>query len=254
MSELDRASSSSCFSDEDSVLLSEPSGGAYAVVGLIAAGKSTAIKALMSRYPNDYVMSPEPTYAVNKLLGKFYAANNEKEPEQEDKRRQLAARRSQLTLSVQVSFLTARLSEQYACLEEQRRSGRKIIMDRDAYTDPEIFPKLALEKGRMSQEDYDCYKQVWDHSVRPHKWMRPNGIIYLRVSPETAMAQCKKRNSSEEEGLPLSYMQELYDMHENMIKKFVAEGEIPVHVIDADAGNKKMTVEEVAEAMREIVQ
>ena len=78
----------------------------------------------------------------------------------------------------------------------------------------------------------------------------PDLMIYLRVSPETALSRIQARNRSEEQGkVPLSYLQALHKGYEDFIEEM--RNYAPVLILDWE---EYIPVEKVALMVESIQQ
>ena len=80
----------------------------------------------------------------------------------------------------------------------------------------------------MSELEKNCYYSWFDwleEKFNPN----PSGIIYVKTSPIKCKERCNKRNRTEEDNIPLEYLKELDDRHNNWLLKW---NKTPVLVID----------------------
>ena len=81
------------------------------------------------------------------------------------------------------------------------------VQDRTIYEDA-VFAKTLVNQGLLDERDYNTYLQLFRHMS--NFMCRPSVIIYLDLSPESAMERIKQRNRSVESGIPLDYLKELH--------------------------------------------
>ncbi len=100
--------------------------------------------------------------------------------------------------------------------------------ERSIDTDRHVFGRACIKDKKMNSLEAECYKYWFDwHDTNFNK--KPDGIIYLRCSPEKCQERMKKRSRNEESGVPLEYLQELHNYHEEWIDNI---DNVPVLVID----------------------
>jgi deoxyadenosine/deoxycytidine kinase len=80
----------------------------------------------------------------------------------------------------------------------------------------------------MNQLEVNSY-HFWFDWLEEKFFNKPDGIIYLRCSPEKCYERMNKRNRSEESSVPLSYLKELHNLHDEWI---LNEKRVPVLMID----------------------
>jgi len=112
---------------------------------------------------------------------------------------------------------------------EQTSSVR--FCERSIWTDRHVFGKSCINSGKMNQLETNCYK-FWFDWLEQKFYEKPHAIIYLKCSPEKCFARMHQRARNEETGVPLEYLQELHEYHEEWIGNWT---QTPVLIIDNDA-------------------
>ncbi|GBP29048.1 Deoxynucleoside kinase [Eumeta japonica] len=75
----------------------------------------------------------------------------------------------------------------------------------------------------------------WFHFITHEMPVQADLIVYLKATPSVVFERIKKRARSEEQCVPLSYLEDLHNLHENwLVKRTYAECPAPVLVLDAD--------------------
>lgn len=132
--------------------------------------------------------------------------------------------KSKYAFPLQIWLLQNRY-KQHQLIQWQNNGG---IQDRSIYED-KIFAKMLYEDGKMSQLDYQTYLDMF--SVVENSMKRPTMLIFLDVSPKTALERIITRGRPMEiTGITLEYLQHLHSAY----KKFIDEigRSIPVIVVD----------------------
>lgn len=100
--------------------------------------------------------------------------------------------------------------------------------ERSIWTDRFVFGKMCIEDKKMNSIETECYHYWFDWLE--NKFMpKPDGIIYVRCSPEKCMERIHKRGRSEENNIPLEYLQKLHNSHEEWLKNWT---QTPVIILD----------------------
>ncbi len=120
-------------------------------------------------------------------------------------------------------FMLCQRYEQHRLAVEKAwgESGIVIVQDRPIYGDT-VFATTAMERGFMTREEYDLYVDVYRNMSRDV--MPPDIFIFLEVSPDECHARMSKRGRGSEEGVPLDYLQQLYDNYQKLIAEMRRRG------------------------------
>jgi thymidylate kinase len=100
--------------------------------------------------------------------------------------------------------------------------------ERSIWTDRYVFGKLCIEDNKMNSIEKECYHFWFDWLENKFK-SKPDGIIYVRCSPEKCMERIHKRGRSEENNIPLDYLKKLHNSHEEWLQNWK---ETPVIILD----------------------
>jgi len=194
-----------------------------AVEGNIGAGKSTFLDKVCERLPQrlGVLWAPEPHQVwqdiggVN-LLDLFY----------KDAPR--------WAYTFQSYVLMSRLKQQ------KNISSQALvhITERSLYADFYCFARNCFEQGLMTQLEWHVYEEWFQQFVLPAAV--PDAFMYVRVDPEICYARMAKRSRSEESAVPLSYLYQLHEKHENLLVDRLA---LPSYIVDTPVlildGNKE---------------
>lgn len=178
------------------------------IEGQIGVGKTTIGDIIQDRFGIQLYqeLSNPDTLA---LLDKFYA----------DKRR--------WAFTLQIHFL----NERFRMIKQIFRDGGGVL-DRSIFGD-RIFAEMLAADGDMSEEEFRTYTTLLDNMLEHVQ--RPQLLIYLDASVDTAMERIKKRNRGLESGIPRKYLEGLnarylswYDAYNLSPKIFVNTEEFHV--------------------------
>jgi deoxyadenosine/deoxycytidine kinase len=93
----------------------------------------------------------------------------------------------------------------------------------------------------MNELEINCYN-IWFDWLEKNHFKKPDAIIYLQCSPEKCQLRVKERSRSEDVNVPLEYLQELHDYHEEWINNT----DIPTLIINNDVDNNfDMVIKEI---------
>ena len=105
--------------------------------------------------------------------------------------------------------------------------------ERSIWTDKNVFGKSCIESGKMNQLETNCY-HYWFDWLEQKFFKKPDGIIYLRASPEKCYMRMNVRGRNEESGVMIEYLKELHTYHEDWLG---VSKDVPVLTIDNDMDN-----------------
>ena len=188
----------------------------YIIEGNIGSGKSTVLKLLEKEQNVETIQEPVNTWlnikdSNNKnLLDHFYSDMD----------------RYSYMFQTMV-FKTRLQSLDKPQLSEFRFSERSI------WTDRFVFGKMCLEDNKMNSIESNCYKFWFDWLEEKFK-PQPDGIIYIKCSPEKCFERISDRGRNEERNIPLEYLEKLDKYHEEWFNNWK---ETPLLVIDNNEDN-----------------
>jgi len=127
----------------------------------------------------------------------------------------------------------------------QRTEGRTVkLMERSIYSARYCFVENMAQSGIMADSEFEVLDQWYKFATAESGLdVGVDLIIYLRTTPEKALERVKARARGEEEGVPLDYLQQLHELHENWLVKGKHPIPAPVLVIDADKDMAEMKLE-----------
>jgi deoxynucleoside kinase len=125
------------------------------------------------------------------------------------------------------------------------------IMERSIYSNF-VFTTNLFNNGNLRKEEYDTLAHYLQFLVNsPELGVKVDLIIYLRTSPEQAMARIQSRARPEEIDIKLSYLKQLHDLHESWLLNYCFPVPAPVIVIEADDVNINHTAIQAVNQMYE---
>jgi deoxyadenosine/deoxycytidine kinase len=175
-----------------------------AVAGNIGAGKSTLVDFL--RYRFDLTPFHEPN-AENPFLKAFYS----------DMKR--------WAFPSQMYFL----AHKFRLHQELSDHPGTVVQDRTIYEDAEIFAENLYRSRKMTQAEYQTYRDMYSAIVRTLR--PPDLMIYLRAEVRTVRKRIKLRGRPEEQDIPLRYIRKLHSLYEEWFGRY---NRSPTLVIQVD--------------------
>lgn len=170
------------------------------IEGNIGCGKSTLVKLLASYFKNDtrfgFIQEPVHEWTRFKdnsgenILDKFYKDQ------------------TKWSFPFQMNAFISRINS------IERDKSQIQIIERSVYTDRHCFAANCLESGVMSQIEYDIYCHWHDWLAQSFN-VEPDGFIYLKANSNICEDRIKQRARTEEEHIPLEYLTNLHEKHEN---------------------------------------
>lgn len=170
------------------------------IEGNIGAGKSTFLRVMESHFGADNVeFIPEPVHLWTNCNGQ-----NMLEAFYSDTQRYAYMFQS-------FAFVTR--------LMEQSKPQRKLIriLERSGLSD-HCFAENCYENGLLNDVEYAAY-ETWYNYLVSNMPGAPDGLVYLRTTPKVCYERMSVRNRQEENGVPLTYLEQLHKRHENWLPK-----------------------------------
>lgn len=92
-----------------------------------------------------------------------------------------------------------------------------LISERSIYTDRYVFAKNCFANGSMNEIEWIDYNSWFDWISNDTLKVKPDLFIYLRTDPEIAFERIKKRNRTEENSIPLDYIKQIHQCHDEWL-------------------------------------
>ena len=166
----------------------------------IAAGKSTLMDALKARYKSnpDVVFLDEPVqkWMDRGLLQAVYQQELEKSTFQ----------------------LTVLMSLAGPLFKAIQRRPKLIISERSPWSNFHTFAKVNLINPFVPFVSFDAYKFTFEELLDALPPCRVH-MVYLQVSPKTALYRIHCRDRDSEDAIPLCYLEQLHETHESLEKE-----------------------------------
>ena len=197
------------------------------VSGLIGACKSTVLghiensreELVRDGFDGGVTVIPENLSEWAPLLAKFY-----EDPKQ-------YAGYVQIVVAQHFAGIHRQLRE----LRESSAAGegrrRMLLVSERCHLESSVFVDEALDTGNMNREIQAVYARTCTNLDMDT--LRPDHIIYMRVSPDTCLRRCRERARGCEVGLTDTYMRSLWGRYAPFLA-CARESGVPVHTVDAE--------------------
>ncbi|MBT3254620.1 MAG: deoxynucleoside kinase [Candidatus Marinimicrobia bacterium] len=118
------------------------------------------------------------------------------------------------SFTFQIMAFTTRAKTWSEILEKVQ--GDRVVLERSIYTDRNVFAKNLYAGGAMNDSEWQVYQQLWEF-LASNYCEKPQKIIYLRTPAELCLERIKKRGRNEEQQMPLDYLKNLEDLHDEWL-------------------------------------
>lgn len=194
-----------------------------ALEGNIAAGKSTYLNMLKTNYSVACVDEPVSKWQnVSSEGGKVVGGNLLDRFYKDPKR---------WAYTFQTYAFLSRMEAHLKAFESI--DAEIVVMERSILSDKHIFATNCWKQGLFSELEWSIYCE-WHGWIVSQFSSKLDGIVYLRTHPDTCLRRLLNRGREEEKAVPLQYLEELHDRHEEWLMRDVSEDLPLVLVLECD--------------------
>ncbi|XP_033626690.1 thymidine kinase 2, mitochondrial-like [Asterias rubens] len=123
---------------------------------------------------------------------------------------------------------------------QPRPTSRVKMMERSIHSGKYCFIENLYKSNKLQTPEYNVLSEWFDWLLTT-KDLHVDHIVYLRSTPEQCQRRICERSRKEESGIPLEYLRELHEMHEDwLIRKTKFQLPAPVLVLDASKSLAEM--------------
>nr|KAI8762008.1 thymidine kinase 2; mitochondrial [Biomphalaria glabrata] len=117
------------------------------------------------------------------------------------------------------------------------------LMERSLYSAKYCFVENLYKSGKMADIDFIVLTE-WFNWIIQTQNVKVDLFVYLRTDPEVLFSRIKQRHREEEMGIPLEYLKDLHQLHEDWFihKKIGTTKDVEVLVIDANSSLEDMEI------------
>lgn len=146
---------------------------------------------------------------------------------------------------LQVFFLGHR-AEQH---QKMARDPRSAIIDRSIFEDAEIFARVSLELGNVSQRDYDTYRKLYDIVVG--SLPAPDLLLFLKAPTSVLLERIRARGRAMEQSITEDYLALLEKYYEEWLGGFDLCPILTLRTDDLDFVHKPEHLDTVVQRVHE---
>ena len=174
------------------------------IEGNIGSGKSTLLAHLRKTFENysNIIFLKEPVDDWESI----------KDNEGKTMIQKFYADQERYSFSFQMMAYISRLALLKTAIKENPNAI--IITERSLYTDKYVFAKMLFESGKIEDVNYQIYSRWF---VAFAEECPVDKVIYVNADPEICHERIARRSRMGEDVIPLEYLQQCHEYHENMI-------------------------------------
>ena len=182
------------------------------IEGNIGSGKSTLLDNLRRHYQDNLnvVFLKEPVDEWDKI----------KDAKDETILKKFYGDQYKYAFSFQMMAYVSRIKVLRDTLKNLNNKNVVIITERSLYTDKLVFAKMLYDSKKIEHVNYLIYLNWFDtfsEEFPVHK------VIYVKTSPEKCFERIVKRSRTGEENIPIEYLEDCCNYHDNMLNKDSAD-------------------------------
>ena len=115
--------------------------------------------------------------------------------------------------------------------DKQNMPQYVIITERSLYTDKHVFAKMLYDQGKIEDVCYQIYLNWFEEFAKDFPI---NYSVYVKTDPRTCYERIHKRSRDGEEVIPLVYLDDCHNYHEDFLnettsKKLVLDGNVDIY-------------------------
>jgi len=106
-----------------------------------------------------------------------------------------------------------------------------IISERSLYTDKFVFAKMLYDTDKIESVNYQIYSRWFDTFAQDYPLHK---VIYVKADPEICNTRIIKRSRNGEDGIPIEYLRQCHEYHENMMNQLFTEDDKKIHILNGN--------------------
>lgn len=171
----------------------------YLVEGNIGTGKSTFLKLIQETMPQAQVVFESVDYWQQQEDGASILHNFYSDP-------------VRWAYTMETLALKMRVQQHIA----HQDATHPVFIERSIYSGYHCFAMNSYKQGFLSPVEWNIYKQ-WFEFATHNQCKKPDGIIYLQADAHMSHARTLQRNRNAEQGIPLTYLEQIHETHEQFL-------------------------------------
>lgn len=92
----------------------------------------------------------------------------------------------------------------------------RVLLERSIFCDRYVFAENCYRSGLFTEAEYQLYINMWEFMMSQF-CDEPDVILYLRTPADICMERIMARGRSEEVGIPIEYLLELEQLHDDWL-------------------------------------
>jgi len=123
-------------------------------------------------------------------------------------------------LAFQTHAMATRIAAVREAIEAHEHVGDGdlvVLCERSVHTDRHVFVEMLCEDGTLSAAERAMYDTAYEFYRRFFYPGNEAGVIYLEATVERCVEQMRRRDRSEEAGVPVEYLRRLVAKHEEVV-------------------------------------
>lgn len=178
----------------------------FAFAGPIGAGKSSAMKDVVEKMPEDWIEIVEPLDEVLPLLTKAYESKDSAK---------------EYNLRLQLMFFNMRVKTTRAARKSVSNGTFPNFSAERTVFDDIIFMRVQERLGLLREGDFKIYKAFWDHWVELLELddMIPDLLVYMRPDDDECWKRIQERGRKCEETMTREYTDIVNEEHDKIYQK-----------------------------------
>jgi len=118
------------------------------------------------------------------------------------------------------------------------------LIERSIYSARYCFVENLYRTGHLQGSEHEVLSHWFDYLTNsPELDLKIDLIVYLKTKPEKALERIRERARGEETGIPLEYLEQLHQLHEDWLFGNKFQVPAPVITIDANQNPEEMLKE-----------
>eukprot|EP00828_Plagiopyla_frontata_P033204 TRINITY_DN4312_c0_g1_i3.p1 TRINITY_DN4312_c0_g1~~TRINITY_DN4312_c0_g1_i3.p1 ORF type:complete len:310 (-),score=41.20 TRINITY_DN4312_c0_g1_i3:101-1030(-) len=191
------------------------------IEGNVGAGKSTFLDLLNSRFSNEFTVIPEPVNEWQNIRGEGVNMLDllYKDPQR-------------WSYTFQTYAFFSRLQLWQRMMKDVQTP--LMISERSVFSDKYIFAQNCA--SNWNPAELAVYNEWFDFLTGNERYgyRQIDGVIYLRTSPEVCLSRIAKRGRKEEDSIPIDYLTQLHQRHEEWLNSDRGRESHAILTIDND--------------------
>jgi len=94
-----------------------------------------------------------------------------------------------------------------------------------------VFAKMLYDTDKIESVNYQIYSRWFDTFAQDYPLHK---VIYVKADPEICNTRIIKRSRNGEDGIPIEYLRQCHEYHENMMNQLFTEDDKKIHILNGN--------------------